>query len=804
MKPLLLILFLCPLYLVAQTPLLIKGKVRDKTNAAPLAFATVSLHDANKKLLVGTLSDEKGAYELKSTQQLPVFLRIQYVGYQSIDSLIMMDKSNTLLVLDFELSSLTTQLADVVVSAEKEANSVKIDRQTFNVNKLGNTVTGTGLDVLQRLPSVTINTEGQILMRGNAEFLVTINGKFTNQSPADVLAQLPANLIENIEVLSSPSASYDAEGKAGIINIITKKNVINGWFLGTNANLSNINPERHGADLTFQKNTAKWQTFVSVNYRRYDINGYRNGEVRTLFKDTLTRSAWYGERPLMEWIYGIRGGTTYTPNKTLVIATNAYYGYRQNDRIANMHYQEFSLTKPTSLYQNITTSPDRFFYNQNLFSRKAQFFTAATDLVKTFDNKHRLSLTAIYENSVLGGPMRNRDDDETTGKLTFQQRSEERSPLQAWRLQADYLIPLKKNTSLEMGYQWRNVNHKGIFAFEQLNLSSQVWEVSKVFTDELSLNQTIYAGYVQVNGQYQKLQYKAGLRAEQMSRSLTHKLGQSPYELNQLNFFPSVQGLWSISDDKELKLSYSKRIDRPTTKALSPFLNRRHSESIELGDPNLLPEITENVELGYVKRFKNLSLTLTAYHSRVANKVFRINESYNRITLLRIYTNAGNTNSTGVEFTTDCQLTKWWRWYLSGNSYYLNISQIRNAETQTTQSLNFNLNGNMAFKLSSNLRLQWDGMYVSRTVTAQGEDSNLFLSNIGLKYIYSKKLTLDVLCQNIFDSNRQTITTRSNTFYNSTEYIKYDRIIQLSLSYRLNDSGKNTKTLKTEYGEKDF
>lgn len=110
----------------------------------------------------------------------------------------------------------------------------------------------------------------------------------------------------------------------------------------------------------------------------------------------------------------------------------------------------------------------------------------------------------------------------------------------------------------------------------------------------------------------------------------------------------------------------------------------------------------------------------------------------------------------------------------------------------------------MAFKLSSKLRLQWDGMYVSRTVTAQGEDSNLFLSNIGLKYIHSKKLTLDVLCQNIFDSNRQTITTRSNTFYNSTEYIKYDRIVQLGLSYRLNDSGKNTKTLKTEYGEKDF
>jgi outer membrane receptor protein involved in Fe transport len=184
--------------------------------------------------------------------------------------------------------------------------------------------------------------------------------------------------------------------------------------------------------------------------------------------------------------------------------------------------------------------------------------------------------------------------------------------------------------------------------------------------------------------------------------------------------------------------------------------------------------------------------------------IFRVNDNYSRITLLTISTNAGNSQSTGLEMISDWQLTKWWRLYLSGNTYLFQLSNIEIATADQTQSVNFNLNGNLSFRLHQKWRMQWNTTYVSRTVTAQGNDTDLLLSNIGLKYSINPRWTIDFLLQNIFNDNRQTITTQGSRFYSSTEYSKYDRISQISVSFKINESGKSAKSIKTEYGEKDF
>jgi outer membrane receptor protein involved in Fe transport len=798
--------FLLSLSLFGQNNLSISGKVVDKGNNSELPFATIAFFDTQNKLISGTTTDEKGTFELSVKSMDTVLIKVQYIGFNPFDTLVSSNIKNTNHNFVFSLSPLSSQLTEITVNAERMTTSAQMDRQSFNASKLGNTVSGTGLDVLQRLPSVTINSEGKILMRGNAEFLVTINGKFTNQTAADVLAQLPANTIESIEIMSSPSASLDAEGKAGIINIITKKNISEGWGIVFNGNLSNINPDRYGSDLTFYHSNSKFNSFITANYRQYKIGGYRKGEIRTLFQDTITYSASGGERPTEEKIYGIRAGTNYSINKSSNINAGFYYGYKQNDRIANLHYRQYSNSQlPLNLYQSFSDDQlESLFYNQNLFSRTGQFFTTNTDYSKTFINKNKLSLAAIYEYSVLGGPLTNQNTDDTNGELLLKERADEISPLDAWRLQADYSIFLNENMTLETGYQWRTVHHLGDFSFERLNLATNNWEEDPEFNDELDLRQTVHAGYVQLSGQFQQIKYRAGLRGEQMYRNLSHTLGSTPIKLSQFNFFPSLQAFWELKNDQELKLGYSKRIDRPTTKALSPFKNHRHSEAIWIGDPNLLPEISNNVELGYIKKYEKGSISLTAYHNRTTNLIFRTNASYSRITLFTISTNAGNSNSTGLEFISDWQIAKWFRFYISGNSYYFNISNIENAEGNSTNSINYNLNGNISFRLHPKFRVQWDATYLSKTVTAQGFDTDFLLSNIGLKYTVNKKITVDLLFQNIFNTNVQTITTKTDVFYSSTEYSKFDRIIQLSLSYRFNDSGKNTKTLKTEYGEKDF
>lgn len=638
-----------PFLVFAQKSHRVTGYILDKNTAEALPFATVALLDAGKKFVFGTMTDETGGFQITLTKADTFYINVQYVGFQPLDTLLVAPGDRSASNLMLLLAPKTGQLAEVTVSAEKTTGSVQMDKQTFSVAKLGNTISGTGLDVLQRLPSVTINAEGKILMRGNAEFLVVVNGKFTNQTAADVLAQLPANTIENIEIISTPSASLDAEGKAGIINIVMKQNLAAGWGILANANASGA--ARFGSDFTFYQAMNRFNSFVTANVRQYDIGGYRRGEIRTLYQDTVTFSSSGGERPTAESIYGIRAGTNFSINKTTTLNGGIYYGYKQNDRTAKLNYRQFSsAAQPLDLYQNFgDQSLERSFYNENLFVRTGRFFTVNTDFAKTFKNKSKVALAAIYENSVLGGPLRNQDRTAPDSQLILQERSDERSPLDAWRLQADFTRNLSKNMVFETGYQWRTVHHEGVFDFERLDIGSGIWKTDPGFDDALNLRQTVHAGYFQVNGQHRNLQFRAGLRGEQMFRDLTHRRGQSPVELDQFDFFPSFQALWKLKNEIELKLGYSKRIDRPTTKALSPFKNHRHSEAIWIGDPNLLPEITHNFEGSFIKKHEKGSLTLTAYHNRTSNLIFRVNDNYSRITLLTISTNAGNSRSTGME-----------------------------------------------------------------------------------------------------------------------------------------------------------
>lgn len=791
---------------ISQHDLNVSGKVIDKVNKTELSYATVALFDHNKQLISGTTTDENGTFDLNAKTSDSIQIKIQYIGFNPFDTLIVADQKKLKVSFVFSLTPQFIKLSEVQINANKTSSTIHIDKQSFNVSKLPNTTSGTGLDVIKHLPSITINAEGQILMRGNAEFLVTFNGKFTNQAPADVLAMLAANTIENIEIISSPSASLDAEGKAGIINIVTKRNVNKAWGIVLNANISSIKPDRYGSDFTYYNNSSKFNSFITLNYRQYILGGYRKGALRTIFQDTVTYSPSFGERPTKDKTYGIRAGTSYLINKTAILNTGVYYGFKESDRTAELHYNQYADNQqPLNLYHDFNASlPEKLFYNQNVFVRTGKFLTSSTDFTKNFSNKNKLSLLAIYEYSIFGGPLTNQNTDENTGELLLKERSDENSPLNAWRLQADYSFFINEQYTLETGYKWNTVHHEGHFDFERLNLLSNFWEKDPAFNDDLDLTQTINAGYIQLNGKFKQIKYNVGLRAEYMNRQLSHLLGDETIKLSQLDLFPTFQALWNLKNAQLLKLAYSKRIDRPTTKALSPFKNHRHSEAIWIGDPHLLPEISHNVELTYAKTYNKSSLSLTAYYKYTSNLIFRTNESYNRITLLTFLTNAGNSNSNGLEFIIEKQLAKWLHVYFSGNAYYFNISDIKNASKNENNSINYNGNVKVSFLIIPKLKIQWDASYVSKTITAQGYDTKLFLSNIGMKYNFSDHLAFDLLFQNIFNSNIQTIYTRNDVFDSPIEYTKFDRIIQLSVSYLLNDKGKSSKNLKTEYGEKDF
>ena len=782
---------------------MLKGIVQDGITEKILPYANVSLWKKDSTVFQGLLSDSLGQFSFKNIPANISFVKVQALGYRSYNASLVGKNS----FLTIKLKPETTVLNEVFVQGERSVSDLQIDKQIFNTRQFQNSANGTGLDLIQRLPSVTVNTEGNVTLRGSSGFILLVDGKPSSRNPADVLAQIPSNLIESVEVLTTPSARYDADGKAGMINIITKKDSQIGTSWSGNMMNAGTNPLRWGGDIMWTLAEKKWNIFAAADYRRFDIEGFRVGEIRTILKDSLTYMPSAGIRDYRDFQYSLRAGGSFYPKSTDVFNWSAYVGEKQTDRMANLNYQEYVQTGiPLSLFSNSFKTPIKEFYNQNLFVRSGKFQTFTADYSHIYANKSKLSALALYEYSELGGPLNNYDTYEGTNKLLLWERSTETSPLTALRFQIDYSLPLSNNRKLEIGYHIRQIQHDGDFLFERLNLSNQQWKSDPNFSDQMKLSQKIHAPYVQLNGTKNIFSYALGLRTEYLSRTLTHNAEPNKiYALDQIYLFPSFQGQWKISDSYSFRTAYSRRIDRPTTKLMSPFKNHRHAETIENGDPNLLPEIADIVEIGISKSYENISFTATAYVNFLKDKVFRVNEIYSRTILGRTYTNAGNSQSTGMEFTTEVRATKKWKIYLSGNLYQFDVQGKFNGIETTQNSFNYNFNGNTVVDILPRLRFAWDINYLSKSVTTQGIDSELLLSNASLKYtLWQNKGSITFQAQNIFNTNVQTIQTQTKDFFSSTDYRKWDRVFQISLGFRINDRGQKVKSTKTDYGEKDF
>ncbi len=804
---LVILLIVANLSIVVSQGNTISGKLIDQQSRQKIEFANVSLWKKDSTVWKGTLSDTLGKFVFSDVPMNIAYLKVQALSY----------KTRTFSVVEFKQFSSheialvpdNQTLHEVIVTGEKSVAALQMDKQTFQTKQFQNAANGTGMDLMQRLPAVTVNTEGEIALRGSTGFVLLVDGKPSTRTPADILAQLPANIIESIELITSPSAKYDADGKAGMINIITKKNTRIGTSWSGNIMNGGILPLRFGSDLQWTFTDKKWSVFAAVDYRRFDIDGFRVGEIRTKFQDTLTYMPSQGVRNYMDFQYSFRAGGTFQASSVDQWNWSAYIGEKQTDRTANLHYQDFIRTPAgTDLFAtfNASQSPYKQFFNQNLFVRSGKFQTYNIDYSHTYPNQAKLSLLGLYEFSKLGGPLNNYDTYEGSNKLLLWERSTETSPLSAWRFQLDYSLPLRNKNKLEVGYHIRHVNHQGDFLFERYAAGTSTWVSDPNYTDKMVLVQRIHAPYVQLNGAKKQFSYAIGLRSEWMDRTLTHDGEPGKiYALNQIYLFPSLQGIWKLEGEKTLRIGYSRRIERPTSKLMSPFKNHRHAETIETGDPNLLPEIANVLEIGLSKGFENISFTATAYVNFLQDKVFRVNEIYSRTILGRTYTNAGNSQSTGMEFLTEIRPSKIWKIYLSGNLYQFDVQgNFRGIETRQS-SFNYNLNGNTSLDISPTLRFVWDFTYLSKSVTTQGYDSDLLLSNVSLKYsLWGNKANVNLQCLNVFNSNIQTIVTQTPSFYSSTDYRKWDRVIQLSVGFRINDRGQKTKSTKTEYGEKDF
>lgn len=804
--------------LIAQNAI-IKGIVVEKQNRLPVEFASVAvLKLPDSTLVAGILTDSIGLYKIPKIGIGNYLLKVVSIGYQnSYTNFLISDKTQQNTVDSIYLITSSKILGEVVVKGQKSNNSNKLDKQTYKANQFEVAKGGNATDVLKNLPSVSVNSAGEISVRGSTGFLVLINGKPVLTDAQTILSQLPANSIENIELITAPSAKYDADGKGGIINITTKKGTTDGFAFQANAlgglpsttNYDNLeNPIRFGGDATINYKKNKWDFTLSGNYTRNDANGKREGDVYTknFINNTITRFPSIGERSFDRNNYGLRTNISYTPNKSNAFSIGFFASKKYQQRRADIVYSNSTadLTSGVTLKQ-LT------YFNSNLQNKEGKFVLGSFDYTHTFKNNSKLSTSVIYENANLYGNTINKNLDYPNKIAIFQFVTNPYSnPINGYRLKLDYNTTIGKG-KLETGYQFRRDKQDGKFDYTVTPNTNQ--PDSSKFRGTAKSNNQINSVYTQYSKKVSKLQYTAGLRYEYATREVNLSSDINPHQLNLSNLFPSANLLYTVNNEWNIKAGYSKRVQRNNNFELNPIPEREHSETLEQGDPDLLPQFIDLIELGVNHTFKKGSFFAIMYYQNIKNPVQRVNSVYADTILNRLFTNAEKARLIGLEFGTTIKANKWLTTYLGANIYNYKISGALNVLGTSLIVSNANwvysINMNSTFDLGNKWSMQANFNYLSNRPTAQGEDSRFFSPNTSIKKTFSNgKYALGLQWQNMnlgfMNANQQRITTWGTDFYTTTNYIYETDVFLLNFSINLNKLNSKTKLPSSELGEKEF
>ncbi|MGQ1784056.1 TonB-dependent receptor domain-containing protein [Saccharicrinis sp. GN24d3] len=835
---------------LAQNNGTIRGMVTDKDSGEKFPFASVSLKKNGEILPNGTVTDNEGAFKLNGLQHGTYDVVVSFIGFETetVSGITINKQSPKVNLGILSITSANVAIEEVEVNGMANTVSTKIDRKTYRAEDFSTARGGTAVDVLNKLPSVSVSPDGDVSVRGTTDFMVYLNGKPTQMEPSMLLAQISGENIQNIDVITVPTAKYDAQGKGGIINITTKTNGIEGFSVSANGKFGaspwgnktdkydgyDMKDDRYGGGINLMYGKDNLTLYGGFNYNKKNVNGARIGEARVWDYDEQMYKHMdaAGERPEWYEYYSANAGMDYKISEATQLSASYFYGNRTEGRSAFYVYNNY--------YGDKGTRPDteEYIYNPNTDNRYGEFHTGNIDLKTKLGNGAVLTTSFLYEHSSLS---RNLDNlnyefDEVADRVrtvTDHYNQSDNTPLDAYRLSIDYSKELDNGHTFGFGLQPQFFQMDGSFSYDTANVINGV-EMGMydyaALENSIDLKRGVYAAYIEYAGSFDKLKYMLGLRLEYTDQEM--KIAKSDYfnifgdparstfEVNQLDWFPTVHASYPIGESSKLSLAGSRRISRPPIKNMAPFLYRRHFEVYVAGDPNLEPEYINNLELGFERNFGKQKVNLTGFYRGVENAVFRVNTTDNivenpnyveEVVLIRSYTNSGDSRSLGLELNANLQAGNFAKFFIGGSLYDYRVQGNIFGYKADNSSTNWSLKGNANFALTKELKFTADFDVKSSTVTAQGQNDMFYLANTALDYNPKKlenwSFSLRVL--DILDSNIQGLDTRAfdkeglEIFYQETEYNRTGPIAEISVSYAFRN-GKSKNKTKNTVGDREF
>lgn len=765
------------------------GHIIDASSGAPLAYASIALFSIPDSLPVtGVLADEKGAFVLNAKPG-NYFARIEYLGYLTlyIPDIQLTIKQRTLNLGNIGLESALTNLDEVVVQAEKSSMQMTLDKKVFNVGKdLGNSG-GNASDILSNIPSVQVGQEGEVSLRGSENVRILIDGKpsgLLTFKGADGLRQLQASMVDRVEIITNPSARYEAEGMGGIINIVLKKERTTGLNGAFDINIGN--PDNFSAGINMNYRTKKLNFFAGYSPSYRNSPGKNSSYLELYEGDTTFITRLISNRERIAFSNNFRFGAEYFLNPKNTLTTSISYNHSKNTRHSDLAYRDFLFSENnpvgvTTRHQDQTeiepNSEYTLSYNRT-FGRDGHELNAEIRYLNNSEDSDQLFTEQYFT-----------PDGMSSGLPDLLQQSLNLETEKQYLLQVDYVQPFGKDGKFEAGLRstFRDLGNDYLVQ----ELDDDIWLPLPGFDNNFIYNEDIHAAYLILGNKVNKFSYQLGLRAEASAVTTTLLNTNEVNDRDYSNLFPSTHFTYELARQNAVQISYSRRIRRPRYHDLNPFFTYSDSRNFWSGNPDLNPEFTDAYEMGHIKYFENASLSSSLYYRHTTGKVERIRRvdaSGNSTTRPE---NLSTQDAFGAEFIVSYSPWKWWK--MDGNINFFRAITEGEVEGVSFGSDTYSWFSNLTsrFTLWKNTDLQLRGNYEAPRNTTQGTRKAVSFLNIGIsRDIFKNKGTLTLNVSDVFNSRRWRSTASGDNFYNEGTWQRRPRQINLSLNYRLHQSKK--------------
>lgn len=778
----------------------ISGAVHDKVTAEHVEYANIILFSQkDSSMVTGTITDNKGRFIINSIHPAKYFLRIQFIGYENKDipNLVISPRSADIKLGDIQLQPKASSIQGVEITSERSLITNNLDKKVISVDKNMALGGGTAADVMENVPSVEVDAEGNISLRGNSNITLLVDGKPSSQAgiaASDLLNQIPASAIESVEVITNPSVRYDPDGTSGIINIVLKKKTLQGFNGMVSLNAGTWN--KYNGSLVLNYRHDKFNAFLNVDSRIHKMERNSESTRTSEYGETLNILEQSDEGNMERNMRSISAGIDYfldTRNNLTLSATKRDMNFGFGGDVVNRSFTNDSLNRLFTRSSESDRTIDSWEYNlsyKHLFTEKGREFT--NDIIFN-DNKMNGDSYISQQDFDINTP--------TVPTSTSRQWNESDNKNQMLTIQGNYVYPMATGSRIEAGYKASVWDMLMNYDYKNFQPSDETWISQEELRNKYDYNEQIYAVYGIYANSWKKFRYQAGLRFEQ---AFTHSIvgltnADSSLKTQYSSLYPSFHTQYDLGKKKELQLSYSRRVRRPSPRDMNPYVDYADSLNLRTGNPELKPEFTNSIELGLLQYWKTNSLTTSLFYRYTNDEVEEISllVDPNRpdgVTITKPYNISKETNY-GLEIVGTANPAKWMRANANLSFFRAIMTAVPEYNIEGSDRFSWSARANLTFTPWKDGSIQLIGNYRSPRRSVQEYHQDQYFADISLRQdMLKKKVSVSLRLTDIFNSRKFDNIVYGNGFTIDSRRTHESRVLYLGIQYQINNFKKKASS----------